>query len=217
MRSCISMVGFEVEISVPRDCLLVTEIYHSRPVVGLRVKLSLGLKLCKLQGRFLARVNTVNYTVNYKISAQARDSKNHVPIFQRPKYGDAEGAKLSTLTRSTQKHRQNSFYLPRHLMPSRGPRTPSHMEWGRLQGFHPWIVTKYKLESTLSSWSTGRCHGAWRRRARFTRTLWFKIVKNRPRISKLYYRSSRIPPWHCPDMQEFFTFFTCLISGLVKN
>jgi len=34
--------------------------------VGLRIKLRLGLKLCKLQGRFLGRVNKVNYSVNYK-------------------------------------------------------------------------------------------------------------------------------------------------------
>jgi len=32
----------------------------------LRIKLRLGKKLCKLQARFLATVNNVNYTVNYK-------------------------------------------------------------------------------------------------------------------------------------------------------
>ena len=37
--------------------------------VGLRVKLSRGIKLCKLRGRFLARVNNVNY----KNFARARD------------------------------------------------------------------------------------------------------------------------------------------------
>ena len=47
---------------------------HDTGAIGLRVKLSRGLKLCKLQERFLAKVNKVNYTVNYKISARARDS-----------------------------------------------------------------------------------------------------------------------------------------------
>ena len=41
--------------------------------IGLRVKLSQGLKLCKLHGRFLARVNNVIYIVNYKIFARACD------------------------------------------------------------------------------------------------------------------------------------------------
>jgi hypothetical protein len=50
--------------------------------VGLRVKLSRGLKLCKLRGRFLARVNNVNYIVNYKIFARARDlNKSRVYFF----------------------------------------------------------------------------------------------------------------------------------------
>ena len=34
--------------------------------VVLRIKLRLGLKLCNLLGRFLGRVNKVNYGVNYK-------------------------------------------------------------------------------------------------------------------------------------------------------
>ena len=33
--------------------------------VALRIKLRLGLKLCKLPGRFWASVNKVNYSVNY--------------------------------------------------------------------------------------------------------------------------------------------------------
>ena len=57
--------------------------------IGLRVKLSRGLKLCKLRGRFLARVNNVNYIVNYKIFARARDlNKSRVYSFR----GYIEGA-----------------------------------------------------------------------------------------------------------------------------
>jgi len=48
-------------------------------VVGLRVKLSRGIKLCKLQGPFLARVNNVNYI---KIFARARDlNKSRASFF----------------------------------------------------------------------------------------------------------------------------------------
>jgi len=50
--------------------------------LGLHVKLSWGIKLCKLQGRFLARVNNVNYIVNYKIFARARDlNKSRASFF----------------------------------------------------------------------------------------------------------------------------------------
>jgi len=81
-----------------------------RSNIGLRVKLSLGLKLCKLQGRFLARVN---YTVNYKISVRARDFRWVTCLFSRGlNTATLRALQLSTPTRSTQKHRQNSCYPP---------------------------------------------------------------------------------------------------------
>ena len=40
--------------------------------VALRIKLRLGLKLCKLPGRFWASVNKVNYSVNYNFFARSR-------------------------------------------------------------------------------------------------------------------------------------------------
>jgi hypothetical protein len=63
-------------------------------MIGLRVKLSLALKLCKLRGRFLPRVNNVNYTVNYNFFL---DSEHVFAIgsrayFQQPKCNDIEGA-----------------------------------------------------------------------------------------------------------------------------
>ena len=52
--------------------------------VGLRVKLIRGLKLCKLPRRILARVNNVNYIVNYKIFARTRDLNKSRAYFFRP-------------------------------------------------------------------------------------------------------------------------------------
>jgi hypothetical protein len=39
---------------------------NMQDTVALRIKLWPGLKLCKLLGQFLARVNKINYGVNYK-------------------------------------------------------------------------------------------------------------------------------------------------------
>ena len=40
----------------------------------------------------MARVNNVNYIVNYKNFARARDLISHVHVFSRPQWGDVEGA-----------------------------------------------------------------------------------------------------------------------------
>ena len=88
-----------------------------RSEIGLRVKLSRGIKLCKLRGRFLARVNIVNYIVNYKIFARARDlNKSRACFFFRDHNAvTLRALQLSTPTRSTRKHRQHPRYPPRPL------------------------------------------------------------------------------------------------------
>ena len=153
--------------------------------LGLRVKLRLGLKLCKLQGRFLARVNNVNYTVNYKISARARDSKNHVPI---SKYGDAEGT-TALYTHSFNPKTPPEFFLFALLFAalSRTSDSITHgvRPFARISSMDLNINLNQPRRPDQQAGATARDE---------TGTLRFKIVKNRPRISKLYYRPSRIPP-----------------------
>ena len=79
--------------------------------IGLHVKLSWGIKLCKLQGRFLARVNNLNYIVNYIIFARTRDLiKTCVYFFRGHNATTLRVLQLSTPTRSTRKHCQHPCY-----------------------------------------------------------------------------------------------------------
>ena len=79
------------------------------PVAEQALKLWQGLKLCKLWGEFLARVNKVNYSVNYKIFFSHVLLLDHMHFLQ-------EGTKYSTTyqfsSESTKTPASLSSFLP---------------------------------------------------------------------------------------------------------